>query len=212
MNKKGILISFIVLCILSLITLLANFYVSNHVLILTVVLVILISMLITLIIDCLSNENYTYKNSSYKNQMNELLKNTKELNIESKIIKIVEDYILRNDTDKFLLEKYLKDCIVNIDKTTFASIFLTFIPVAISILIKKNDISITEILVVFGFIMAAFIVLAFYICRWINQYRFYKQYLGIIDDLDNNKIRIFKENGVEKLKIDKNNDFNIHLE
>lgn len=203
MKKKGILISLGLLCIMSIITLALNFYIDNYMLILSITLILLIAICITLIViytdKTYMDRNYKDKNLSYKNQLKILLKDTKKTSLKSKIIKIAENYNLRDETDKVLLEKYIKDCIVNIDKTAFASIFLIFVPVIINIFINKINFLSNKIgWIAIGVIVAA-LVIAFLICIWINQYRFYKLYLEVLNDLDSDKIKLIEENGIKNI-------------
>ncbi|EOT2913459.1 hypothetical protein [Clostridium perfringens] len=203
MKKKGILISLGLLCIMSIITLALNFYIDNYMLILSITLILLIAICITLIViytdKTYIDRNHKDKNLSYKNQLKILLKDTKKTSLKSKIIKIAENYNLRDETDKVLLEKYIKDCIVDIDKTAFASIFLIFVPVIINIFINKINFLSNKIgWIAIGVIVAAFVI-AFLICIWINQYRFYKLYLEVLNDLDSDKIKLIEENGIKNI-------------
>ena len=134
---------------------------------------------------------------SYKKEMKKLLKNTHKKNFENKILMIVEDYYKRSEEDRILLEKRLKDFIIDIDKLAF----LSLVVFTISPLVKAifNDNRVWTILVY----VVLYFGLAIIITTFVKKYRFYSLYLDTINDIREEKIIVSKKL-VEKIELQYN--------
>lgn len=127
------------------------------------------------------------KSKFYKNKMKDLIKETHEKDFEDTILIIVKDYYYRSEDDRILLEKALKDFIIDIDKISLLSLIIFTIPHMINTMLGDY-----KIFIIFIYLIL-YIFFTVLISSFTKQYRFFKLYIDTINNLREKKIVILKK-------------------
>lgn len=117
-----------------------------------------------------------------------LIMRIRKYEFNKKVREISIDYYDKSDEEKIILEIKLNDLINNIDKLSFASLFIFTIPPLLEA-ITRNDTRNTIIIAYF----ILYIVFGVIVISAVSLYRFYKMYLNIIENIKNKRI-IFEIN------------------
>ncbi len=127
------------------------------------------------------------KNQTYKNQMKKLRKNIKKEDFKDSVFIIAEDYYKRSEEDRVLLEKVLKDFIIDIDKMSLLSLVIfTIAPIVNGIFGDDKKFTIFVYIILY-------VVLGWLIYYFTQKYRFYNLYIDTINNLREKKIVISKK-------------------